>query len=112
MSNEGREIGRAATGQTKRGSSEEGTNASHVLSYEVLNTVLDQHPGRPFSEGTKSDIRREMNADENLRIKTREGNLSGSEATPYAGFLCFSSAMSEGQASLGFLRVMQRRQIL
>ena len=66
-------------GQTKHGSKADGTDACHILSHEVLNTVLKHTPGRAFGERQQEHIAREINSDANLRQKTRDGNMYGSD---------------------------------
>ena len=70
-------------GQTKHGSKADGTDACHILSHEVLNTVLKHTPGRAFGERQQEHIAREINSDANLRQKTRDGNMYGSDG--YSG---------------------------
>ena len=71
------------TGQTKHGSQEDGTDACHIVSHEVFNTVLQHSPGRMFSDRVQEQIARELNSDKNLRIKTHEGNINGKDG--YSG---------------------------
>ena len=67
----------------KRGSKSDHTEAAHINSYEVLNTVLKHKSGPYYSENTVNSIRREMDRGSNLRIKSEAGNHYGSNG--YSG---------------------------
>eukprot|EP00761_Pharyngomonas_kirbyi_P001285 gb/GECH01001288.1/.p1 GENE.gb/GECH01001288.1/~~gb/GECH01001288.1/.p1 ORF type:complete len:153 (+),score=9.76 gb/GECH01001288.1/:1-459(+) len=69
-------IERSNKGRSKFGSKEENTDAAHILSFEVLNYILRNKKGRGFSEENNEDLKRMLNANKNLRIKTRKGNRS------------------------------------
>ena len=43
-------IKRSTAGQTKKGSEEDGTEAAHILSREVFNTIYEPCKGRPYGE--------------------------------------------------------------
>ena len=70
-------------GQTKHGSKADGTDGCHIISHEVLNTVLSHMPGRNFSDRVQEHIAREINSDTNIRIKSRDGNMYGKDG--YSG---------------------------
>lgn len=50
------------------------TDAAHKFSWEVMNHIYTSSPGRPVNHETEREIARQMNAEENLRIKTIDGN--------------------------------------
>ena len=78
-----KEIERSDLGRTKYGSKEDGTNASHIMSYRVINAILSTQPGRPMSEENKKNIIRQLNDKGNLRNKSRAGNMYGNDG--YSG---------------------------
>lgn len=69
-------IPRSDIGQTKTGSREEGKDAAHKLSFELTNDVVSNTPGRPMSDETKASVAKQLNADDNMRIKSEHGNRS------------------------------------
>ena len=75
---------RSDIGREKYGSNANGTNAAHIASFELMNDVLVHKQGRPFSSTSSIQLmQKELNNDENLRIKTRQGNLFGNDG--YSG---------------------------
>ena len=63
-------------GQEKKGAADNGTNASHILSFEVMDAVFKKKD----VEVTKAEaekIVRSLNTDDNLQLKSREGNMGG-----------------------------------
>lgn len=67
-------IERSDSGRRKFGSSTNGTNAAHKSSFGILNAIETHSPGRPLSESSKHNLVKEMNQDQNLRIKSERGN--------------------------------------
>ena len=65
--------GRLPHGQKKRGDSRAGTDAAHILSWEVARAALGP-VGRPTLEATAIEFARLMNSDMNMRIKSIDGN--------------------------------------
>lgn len=66
-------VDRKPTGQGKKGTAGQ-TDASHIMSFGLANTILTHTPGRPKGEKAREDFVRDMNHDSNLRIKTSHGN--------------------------------------
>lgn len=86
-------IKRSDLGRTKFGSKEDGTNSCHIMSFEVMNAVLEHTPGRPYSKEHVEQIIRELNADSNLRIKTRNGNMRGCDG--YSGDVYYDGMIED-----------------
>lgn len=68
-------IKRSSAGQTKHGSARAGTHASHIMSFEVMNSCYRNSTGRPMSRASETNLVRAMNSSSNLRIKSTAGNL-------------------------------------
>ena len=64
----------------KHGSAAEGTAAAHIMSHEVMKQCIGD---RYYSEEKQLQMIREMNSSKNLRIKTKQGNLYGTDG--YSG---------------------------
>jgi len=71
---------RTTLGQSKFGSIESGKDAAHIAGYGLFNAIHTNSRGRPLSEENRDKIRRQLNSDENLRIKTQRGNRELDEA--------------------------------
>jgi hypothetical protein len=67
-------VERSDTGRYKFGSQEDGTQAAHKFGFGLLNVIETHSSGAPLSDSAKKELIREMNSDENLRIKTGYGN--------------------------------------
>ena len=65
--------GRLPHGQKKRGDSRAGTDAAHILSWEVGRAALGPR-GRPTTLETKRSYAETINSDGNMRIKSVDGN--------------------------------------
>jgi hypothetical protein len=70
--NSSKYISRECLGQTKRGVDGE-TDAAHIFSYGLMNTIGTHTPGRPITSSLEV-THRSMNHDSNLRIKSQYGN--------------------------------------
>ena len=68
--------------RVKTGSVEDGTAAAHILSLEVANAVM-RHTTNYYSEEDLKRISYVLNEGINLRIKSVDGNLTGSDG--YSG---------------------------
>ena len=66
---------RTCQGLHKHGKKADGTEASHCLSFEVVNKCFKIMQTPAFSEEVNETCIREMNRDENVRIKTVKGNM-------------------------------------
>jgi len=60
----------------KRGTKENGTEASHIISYSILNKINSHKPGPKFGKEKTKEITKSFNKDDNLRIKSFQGNRS------------------------------------
>ena len=65
---------RTTLGQSKCGSIDTGKDAAHIAGYGLFNAIHTHTRGRPLSEENRDKIRRQLNSDENLRIKSQYGN--------------------------------------
>ena len=59
-------------GFTKHGNNDDGTHGAHKLSHELATAILPHVKGRP---GLVDAVARDLNRDQNIRIKTAKGNL-------------------------------------
>ena len=59
-------------GFTKHGNNDDGTHGAHKLSHELATAILPHVKGRP---GLVDAVARDINRDQNIRIKTAKGNL-------------------------------------
>jgi hypothetical protein len=75
-----KKIERSDIGRTKKGSREEGTQASHIYSFEVMNHHYSSMPGRPYGEEQLQNIRREINDSENVFFYNKPFNMFSSES--------------------------------
>lgn len=67
-------IDRSDLGFKKRGSSNNGTDSAHIMSWGLTNVFTTNTGGRPRSEKSKQELARDLNDESNLRIKTSYGN--------------------------------------
>jgi hypothetical protein len=58
----------------KKGSAKEKTDASHILSWGVVNSVATHTRGRPLGDEGKAAVAKALNRADNLRIKSSNGN--------------------------------------
>jgi hypothetical protein len=66
-------IERDSLGQTKRGQAGV-SDAAHIFSYGLLNSISTHSSGRPLSEEKVKEVHRDMNHSSNMRIKSIDGN--------------------------------------
>lgn len=66
-------VQRTSRGQTKSGTAGV-SDAAHIFSFGLANTILTHSGGRPMSNSTRQDFIGEMNHSSNLRIKSSYGN--------------------------------------
>ena len=71
---------RRAAPMQKHGSAAAGTAAAHIMSHEVMKQCIG---GKNYSDAKNKRIVTELNSNPNLRIKTNQGNLYGSNG--YSG---------------------------
>jgi hypothetical protein len=62
-------------GQKKFGKLSKGTEAAHVLSFRVVNSIETSTVGRPLGKKARRKLCIELNQDWNLLIKTRKENM-------------------------------------
>eukprot|EP00735_Rhodelphis_limneticus_P003911 TRINITY_DN15450_c0_g1::TRINITY_DN15450_c0_g1_i1::g.30462::m.30462 TRINITY_DN15450_c0_g1::TRINITY_DN15450_c0_g1_i1::g.30462 ORF type:complete len:211 (-),score=33.58 TRINITY_DN15450_c0_g1_i1:147-779(-) len=65
-----------ASTMAKKGNCEDGTDAAHILSFEILDEIYARKQGTGYCEDTIKEIVTSLNACDNLRIKTVFGNRS------------------------------------
>jgi hypothetical protein len=63
----------------KSGSRADGTDAAHLFGWGMMNVIETNSAGRAQSDAARRQLRDELNAAENLRIKTDYGNRSRDE---------------------------------
>ncbi len=72
--------------QKKHGTKEDGRNAAHILSYEILTDVYDAlretNPEAAFDAKEAQRWVEYLDRDDNLRMKTRAGNMWGGPGNP------------------------------
>lgn len=64
---------RSSLGQTKSGVKGH-SDAAHIFSYGLLNTINTHTSGRPLSARTERELHRDMNHSTNMRLKSEYGN--------------------------------------
>jgi hypothetical protein len=79
-----KKIPRTDEGRTKYGTLADGTNAAHIVSFEVLNYVIASMPGRPYNDESTRQIIMAINSATNLRIKSRKGNFASTDENAVA----------------------------
>jgi hypothetical protein len=63
--------------RTKKGNNDDGTDAAHLLGFALAQSLHDNSVGRPITnENTMAALVGALNDDNNLRIKSQEGNRS------------------------------------
>eukprot|EP01147_Barroeca_monosierra_P011118 gene11118-3179_t len=67
-------ISRSDHGRKKKGDADSGTDAAHIFSFGLMNTIQTNSPGRPRGESSKFELVRDMNHDSNIRMKSSRGN--------------------------------------
>lgn len=67
-------VERSTLGQKKTGSVADGTDAAHKFSFGLMNTIETRSSGAAQQETSRKQLVREMNHDDNLRIKSDYGN--------------------------------------
>ncbi len=60
----------------KKGNKADGTDGAHIVSREILQYIYDRKVGPKYSSETHNQIMDSFNLDDNIRIKSQEGNRS------------------------------------